>query len=294
MRIVRHRKLFICLLLVISITTFAWAQDNPGSIEKNVAKLSDHVYRIMLDFGLRPNQVLSAGGDGLLLVDTGHKDAAAHLQKALQEYGPSDLRYIINTHSHHDHAGANDISQDNTLIIGYPNLLRMAKEGVLTAGEGPILGRNGVVFPNYFRLDFNEEEIWILPHPGVHSDHDILVYFTRSKVVHMGDLLLSQSFPAVGPKVRAYIRVLDMALEAFPQDVTFVSGHGKELSHAGVRDYKQMLLDTVEIVKAGKQSGKSIEDLKREDVLAEYKDWAFYLEFLDTDYWIEAVYNSLR
>jgi len=287
-------NIFHFLLLVCSIFTFGLVQEGPGDIKKSVTKLSDHVFRIMLDFGLRPNQVVLEGEDGLLLVDTGHKDMAAQLQAALQEFSTPELRYIINTHSHHDHAGANDISQENTVIIGYPELVRSMKEGVLKAGEGPILGRKGVVFPNYFRLDLNDEEIWIIPHPGVHSEHDILVYFTRSKVVHMGDLLLSQSFPAVGPKVEPYLGVLDMALEAFPEDVTFVSGHGRDLTHAGVRAYKKMLLETVAIVKAGKESGKTIEDLKRDNVLADYKDWAFYLEFLDTDYWIEMVYNSLK
>jgi len=285
---------FLCLLLGLCFYLQGWAQDASGDIPKKVINLTDHVFRLTFDFSLRPNLVISEGSDGLLLVDTGHKDTSDHLKKALKEFSSTELRYIINTHSHHDHAGANIVGQEDTVILGYENLVRNMQAGVLKAGEGPILGQEGVVFPNYFRLDFNGEEIWILPHPGVHSGQDILVYFTGSKVVHMGDLLLSQSFPAVGPKVEPYLHVLDMALEAFPEDVTFVSGHGRELTYKGVRAYKAMLMDTVEIIKTGKESGKSVDDLKNEDVLADFKEYAVYLEFLDTDYWIDAVYSSLK
>ena len=284
----------LCLLLGLCLCSRVWAQDGADDIPKKVIKLTDHVFRLTFDFGLRPNLVISEGSDGLLLVDTGHKDTSDHLKMALKEFESTELRYIINTHSHHDHAGANMVGQENTVILGYENLVHNMKTGMLKAGEGPIQGQKGVVFPNSFSLDFNGEEIWILPHPGVHSGQDILIYFTGSKVVHMGDLLLSQSFPAVGPKVEPYLRVLDLALEAFPGDVTFVSGHGRELDHKGVRAYKSMLLDTINIIRNGKESGKTSDDLKKEDVLADFKEYAVYLEFLDTDYWIDAVYNSLK
>jgi glyoxylase-like metal-dependent hydrolase (beta-lactamase superfamily II) len=259
-----------------------------------VVRLSDHVCRITFDYGLRPNLVISEGADGLLLVDTGHGETSGQLTAALQEFKGDKLKYIINTHAHGDHAGANAIGQDDTVLLGFQNLVLSTQKGILTAGEGPIQRQGQVVFPNYYRLDFNGEQIWIIPSPGVHSTHDIMIYFTDSKVVHMGDLLLSQSFPAVGPKVEPYLGVLDKVLKAFPEDVTFVSGHGKELTHSGVGAYKKMLLDTIEIIKAGKAAGKTADDLKNQDVLKDYKDWAFYLEFLDTDYWIEAVFQSLR
>lgn len=285
---------FLGVLLVLALSGQAWGQDVSDDITADVVKLSDHVYRITLDFGLRPNLVVSEGSDGLLLVDTGHKDTLARLQAALNGFKAKELRYIVNTHDHHDHAGANTIARDSTVLLGFQNLVRSMQAGVLTAGEGPILHQGEVIFPSYFRLNFNGEQIWIIPSPGIHSAHDMLIYFTGSKVVHMGDLLLSQSFPAVGPKVEPYLKVLDKALDAFPEDVTFVSGHGKELTHAGVRAYKQMLLDTVEIIKAGKAAGKTVSALKNEDVLKDYRDYGFYLEFLNTDYWIEVVYMSLK
>src|SRR5690606_5873022 len=46
--------------------------------------------------------------DGLTLVDTGYPGSAAAILGAIRELGrsPSDLRHIIVTHSHEDHAGS--------------------------------------------------------------------------------------------------------------------------------------------------------------------------------------------
>ena len=56
----------LCLLLGLCLSLPGWAQDTSADIPKKMAKLTDHVFRINFDFGLRPNQVISEGGDGLL------------------------------------------------------------------------------------------------------------------------------------------------------------------------------------------------------------------------------------
>ena len=65
---------------------------------------------------------------------------------------------------------------------------------------------------------------------------------TGSGVVQMGDLLLSQSFPAVGEDVAEYLAFLEKVLDIFPEKIKFISGHGRELTFAGVRDYVGVLL----------------------------------------------------
>ncbi len=53
-----------------------------------------------------------------------------------------------------------------------------------------------------------------------------------------------------------------------------------------------MLLATIEKVRAEMENGKNIEDMKKSKVLEEWESWGEFLSFLNTDYWIESIYNS--
>jgi cyclase len=253
--------------------------------EKTVIKFSDQVYRIALDFGLRPNIGVSAGPDGILLVDTGHQEVAGELLSAVNQIKAGDIRYIINTHPHGDHAGGNITCGAKAVIIGYDNLGQMVSEGVLIRGDES---------NNFYSMDFNGEEIRIIPSPGAHSDKDLIIYFTDSGVVHMGDLLLTQSFPAVGSRIKEYLEILDWTANIFPQNTKFIGGHGRDYTMADVKDYRKMLADTIKIVRKGMKAGKSVEYMKKEDVLKDYKSWGVFLDFLDTDYWIASIYDSYK
>ena len=50
-----------------------------------------------------------------------------------------------------------------------------------------------------------------------------------------------------------------------------------------------MLLTTIRIVLKEMKEGKSVEETKNANVLERWKDWGRFLEFLNTDYWIEAI-----
>ena len=274
--------IFFSLVFVLAISFLA---GNCLETEKTVVKFSDCVYRITLDFGLRPNIGISAGPDGLLLVDTGHQEVAGELLAAANQIKEGDVRFIINTHAHGDHAGGNKICGENAVIIGNDDLEQMVSEGVL---------KRDVESNNFYSLDFNGEEIRIIPSPGAHSDKDLIIFFTHSGVVHMGDLLLTQSFPAVGPRVKKYLEILDWVMDEFSQDVKFIGGHGRDYSMAEVKDYRKMLADTIKIVQTEMEAGKSVEEMINEDVLKDYKSWGVFLDFLDTDYWIASIHDSFK
>jgi glyoxylase-like metal-dependent hydrolase (beta-lactamase superfamily II) len=256
---------------------------NGHESEKTVVRFSDRVYRITLDYGLRPNIGVSVGPDGILLVDTGHQEVAGELLAAVDELKKGVVRCIINTHRHGDHAGGNDICGENAVVIGFDDLEQKEFEGVI-AKKGSL--------KKYYSMGFNGEEIRIFPSPGAHSDKDLIIQFTESGVVHMGDLLLTQSFPAVGPRVKEYLEILDWVIGEFPENTKYIGGHGRDYTLEDVKGYRKMLADTIEIVKKGMKEGKTTEQLKQEDVLRDYKSWGIFLEFLDTDYWIASICDS--
>jgi cyclase len=281
------------LLTLIFFTILALHQvigDEPKE-DVDIRKFSGSVYRITFPYQLRTNIGLSTGTDGILLVDTGFEETVPQLKKVLEKMGQGKIKYIINTHHHDDHTQGNVIAGPGTRIIGLQDVKQLVSEGVLVKAKGPLVGKTGEKFDLYYTLDFNGEEIRFIPSPGTHSSSDMIIYFTRSGVVHMGDLLLSQSFPAVSRNIKKYLPILEKVIDIFPGDTVFLSGHGKDLSKKGVRDYYAMLVTTINIVKKAKKAGKTIKEMQRQRILKDYESYNTFLDWLTTDYWIDAVYK---
>jgi len=109
----------------------------------------------------------------------------------------------------------------------------------------------------------------------------------------MGDLLLAESIPALDD-VGGYLAFLEDVLDVFPEDVTFVSGHGRDLSAAGVRGYRDSLTAMVEIVSSGLAAGRTPEQMVKDDVLKSYKPQYSLLTFLPVDSLIPRVATGLQ
>jgi len=286
----------LSLLILIGISGETHNVEKAKSQETNasVIKLTKNISRITLQFGLRPNTAALTGPDGVLLVDTGHKDVADQLVLTVKELKKGAIKYIINTHLHHDHAGGNDIAGKNAEIINLNNLSQCVSKGVVSQSKEELKGKSGTPLGKFYLLNFNGEQIKLIPYPGVHSSTDLIIYFSSSGVAHMGDLLLTQSFPAVGPNVQKYMGFLEIIIDFFPSETKFIGGHGRDYSMNDLKEYQKMLLTTIEIVRREMKNGKTVEETKSAKVLERWKDWGVYLEFLNTDYWINAVYISYQ
>ena len=284
-------KKLIVLVIILLVLLFVFHSPVLAE-EAEVVQLSSQIYRITFPYNLKTNIGVSVGKDGILLVDTGFKETAEELVSTVQALCDGEIHYVINTHLHGDHVGGNAVCAKNATLIDGQNLDQCMSYGVVFPGNDGLEGKNGNGFNTYYSLNFNGEEVHIIPVPGIHSEEDILVYFSSSGVVHMGDLLLTQSFPAVGPKVKEYLVFLDKVIEVFPEDTKFIGGHGRDFTLTDVIEYRHMLKETIERVRAEMEKGKTVEDMKRSKVLQGWESWGEFLSFLNTDYWIESIYKS--
>lgn len=280
--------IFLVLFFIFLVPVFA---QEIGEKAK-VVQLSSQIYRVTFPYQLQTNIGVSTGNDGILLVDTGFKETAMELKATVQELCKGNIKYVINTHLHGDHVGGNVVCAKSATLIDGHNLDQCMSYGVIFPGNGELSGESGNGFDTYYSLNFNGEKIQIIPNPSVHSDADLIVYFSSSVVAHMGDLLLTQSFPAVGSNVKEYLEFLSKVIAVFPKDTKFIGGHGRDFTLDEVKQYRQMLLATIEKVRAEMENGKTIEDMKKSKVLEEWESWGEFLSFLNTDYWIESIYNS--
>ena len=257
-------------------------------------RLSAKVHRVAYPWGMRNNIAVFSGPDGLLLVDTGFsKHGVDALRKTIGGLAKGEVRYIINTHPHGDHVDGNGVAPAGAKVLNSENLDSPDFKGLISRSDRPLRGRDGQELAAPYVLRFNGEDIQIFKNPGLHSQSDILVFSPKSKVVCMGDLLLSQSCPAV-QDVAGYMAFLDKVMEVFPAGTTFVSGHGRDLKADGLRKYRDDLVGMIDVVRKAYAAGRSAEDMLRDDVLKSYKAEYSFLDWIGPDSWLQRIVDGLR
>ena len=81
-------------------------------------------------------------------------------------------------------------------------------------------------------------------------------------------------------------------IATLPADVKVIPGHGELSNLTEVREYAQMLRDTSAVVAAALKVGKSLDQMKKEQVLARWSK-KYSGDFINADAYIETLYNSL-
>jgi glyoxylase-like metal-dependent hydrolase (beta-lactamase superfamily II) len=274
-----------------------WLQSRGASftpIRFDVAQLSPAIHRLAFPWGMRNNVVVFSGAEGALVVDTGFSTRAVEeLGRLIAGWSKAGVRYVINTHAHGDHVAGNAIAPSPEAVITASTLGGGLSGLPVTKDPEPLRGRSGRTLPVPWTLRTGGAEIKLIPRPGLHSDADLIVYFPAESVVAMGDLLLSESMPAV-EDVTGYLAFLDDVLDVFPENVTFISGHGRDLDAAGVRAYRDDLKAMVDVIHKNLVAGRTAEQMVQDHVLERYAPRYSLLSFLTPDAWLPRVAAALQ
>jgi cyclase len=266
----------------------------PTPLKFETFRLAKRVQRIAYPWGMRNNVVIFSGPDGILLVDTGFsKHAVDTLRQTIGGLAKGEIKYVINTHPHGDHVDGNGILPPEGKMLNYQGLESPDFQGLISKGRQTLRGRSGRELAAPYLMRFNGEDLQIIPNPGLHSQADLLIYFPKSKVLCMGDLLLSESCPAV-QDVAGYMDFLEKVIDIFPAGTMFVSGHGKDLMRDGLRKYRDDLAGMIAVVRKDYAAGKSAEDMVRDDVLKAYKAEYSLLDWIGPDSWLLRIVEGLR
>jgi cyclase len=153
-----------------------------------------------------------------------------------------------------------------------------------------------ITFDHDVTVHLNGEDVRALHYPSGHTDGDAIIFFPKANVVHMGDDYVRYGFPFVdvqaGGSVEGMIKACEGAIEKLPADVKVIPGHGELSSVPEVREYVKMLKDTSAAVESAIHAGKKLEQMKKEKLLAAWSQ-KYSNDFVDTDIFIETLYNSL-
>lgn len=264
----------------------AWLQARGArftQVRFETTQVSPAIRRLAFPWGMMNNVLVFSGSEGAVVVDSGFSARAVEgLKKEIAALCAPGTRFLVNTHGHGDHVAGNAIAPSPAAVITAASLAAGMPGLPITKGTEPVRGRSGHTLPAPYTLRTGGTTIELIPRPGLHSNQDVMVYFPSESVVDMGDLLLSESMPAV-QDVAAYLAFLDDVLDVFPEKTTFVSGHGRDLDAAGVRAYRDTLTTMVGLVRAQLAAGRTAEQMVKDGLLKEYNARYSLLAFLVPD-----------
>jgi cyclase len=190
------------------------------------------------------NSLVLASEDGTmaLVVDTKMGGSA----KELRNYVKAGEVIIVNTHSHHDHTGGNNLFPRATIIAGayarqqwnfdsdksrYPDIL-------MKPGEEKV-------------VPIGKEKAHIRNIGQAHTMNDVVVYLENRKLLATGDLIFHETHPVLmtqsGSSVNMWIRALE-DLDKRYRVKTLVPGHGAVTDRTvfvGVKDYFVSIGDSI-------------------------------------------------
>ena len=301
-------RTFVGMLAIAAaqlIPQAARAQDQDFSkVQIKVTKVSGNIY--MLE-GAGGNIAASVGNDGIVIVDDEFAPLAEKIAAALKNLGITDkpVRFVINTHYHGDHTGGNaNFAKDGSTLIAQDNVRKWLEAGGVAGNGGSVKMENKpaekaalpiITFEHDVTVHLNGEDIRALHFPAGHTDGDAIIYFPKNNVVHMGDDFVRYGFPfidvAAGGSVQGMIAACEKSIAQLPADVKIIPGHGALSNPDDVRVYVKMLKETSAAVQAALDAHKSLDQMKKEKILAPWSK--FSSEAQNEDVFTETLYYSL-
>ena len=263
-------------------------------------QLTDNIFMLQ---GKGGNLALLQGTQGLVLVDADYEEMSDALESELAKHGGIEkVAYLINTHWHGDHTQGNDALGHHAQIIAHENV----RPRLLTAQEIELFGMVSDPYPAHavpsityetsMSLHIDEEHIEVVHFSNGHTDGDSIVFFKTSNIVHMGDHLFSGFFPFVdvahGGDVLKMAENIKAVLAMVNNETKIIPGHGPLSEKADLQDFHDMLIGTSAEIKAMKEEGMPLEEIKAKGLSETWKQWAD--GFIPADVWIGIVHDSLR
>lgn len=283
-------------LALASLATSASAQRDWSAVEIRAERIAPGIAVL---FGAGGNIGVSYGEDGTILVDDQFAPLTEKIQAAVAELEATPVRYLINTHFHGDHTGGNEnFGKAGATIFAHHNVRVRLSEG--RAGERPIPPAPKealpvVTYEQGVTLNVNGDTVDVIFTGGGHTDGDSVVHWREDNVIHMGDLYFNiPGYPFIdtrsGGNVINAMNTLDQVIRSIDDETKVIPGHGPMSNKAELLAYRAMVGRAVDLVRALKDEGKTLEETVAAKPLADFNRGE---GFIGPDQFVTAIYESL-
>ncbi len=281
----------LLVLCTLSFTAIASAQEENISFKST--ELAPGLYMLEGQGGFAGGNLgLITGDDGVVLIDDGLEPLAAMTLAAIESLTGDPVDFVINTHAHGDHTGANEALHNNgATVVAHDNLRRqMIKDGSNRAALPELTFTDAVTF------HLNGHTASVFHVANAHTDGDSVIHFPEVNIIHTGDVMFNKMFPYIdmdsGGSVDGFIAAQKKIIALADDATKIIPGHGELANKADLQAAINMLEDAQARVKALVDAGKSQEEVLAENPLADYHDsWDW--GFITTERMTETLYISL-
>lgn len=277
---------FIFLLWGVASSAIA---DRFKDVEIKATRVVDNVHMLQ---GAGGNIGVSAGEDGILIIDDQFEPLAERIADALKAINPANPKFIVNTHYHGDHTGGNAWfhKHKRTTVFAHDNVRkRLASKKDHQRDALPV-----VTYAQGVKFHFNGDTINVMHLPAGHTDGDSVVWFEKANVVHMGDLFFQGRFPYIdlkaGGTVAGYIQNTQQVLDKLKGDTRIIPGHGKLTDKAELQRSLVMMQQTSGYVKKLKDEGLTLEQVLAKGLEKKWHSWSW--NFITEEKWITTLYQG--
>jgi glyoxylase-like metal-dependent hydrolase (beta-lactamase superfamily II) len=275
--------------LVYSTINPANAQDRFADVEVKATAIKGSVHMLT---GAGGNIGVSAGEDGVLIVDDQFAPLAEKIAAQLGELGSDKPKYVINTHYHGDHTGSNAFfhSHKGATILAHENVrVRLANDEKIKPEALPT-----ITYEDGIKIYFNGETLHVMHLAVGHTDGDSVVWFEQPNVMHTGDLFFNGRFPYIdqgaGGNVEGYMDSVKQLLAKIDDETVIIPGHGDISNKQEYSAFLAMISETFSYVKALKQDGKTLDEVKAMGLDDKWADWSW--NFINEEKWITTLYTD--
>jgi len=242
-------KLRATLLLSLSLATATVADDQFKDVEIKTTKVGDGIYMLT---GQGGNMGVSAGPDGVFLIDDQFAPLSEKIKSAIAALSDQPVRFLLNTHWHPDHTGGNEImGKAGTVIVAHNNVRkRLAVDNFIEmfgmdAPATDITGLPVITFDSSLTFHLNGGEIIVSHVSNAHTDGDSIVWFRDVNVIHTGDIYFAGMYPFIdtgsGGSITGTINALEQVLAMSDDKTVIIPGHGPVSNKSSLLAYTDML-----------------------------------------------------
>ena len=142
------------------------ARDPFSNTTIETTKISDGIYMLT---GQGGNIGVSAGEDGIFMIDDQFAPLTEKIKAAITEISDKPIRFVINTHWHFDHTGGNEnFGNEGVVIVAHDNVRKsMSRDNFIEAFNkkvpaAPKVALPVITFNDTVTFHLNNEEIQVV------------------------------------------------------------------------------------------------------------------------------------
>ncbi len=294
-------RYFLVFLSILVLPGTQAQEDKFAGVEIKTHQVVPGIYMLV---GKGGNIGVSAGADGVFMIDDQFAPLTDRITAAVAALSDQPIRFLVNTHWHGDHTGGNEnLGNQGVLIVAHDNVyVRMSGDTEIAAFNtvvpaSPKVALPVITFNDNVTFRLNGEEISVVHYRNSHTDGDSVIHFRNANVIHTGDIWFNGFYPFIdvssAGSIDGIISSVKTLLALTDDNTRIIPGHGSLSDKQGLQGYLEMLETVRDRMNKLIAEGISLEEIIELKPNADY-DAALGNGFINPEQFLRILYSDLK